>query len=112
MTSNFSQFSKTEKFTLMAREIFAKFGVDVDPKRDSGFPKEYSLRFKKMSFCNFFFPFRNQDAVDQIPNGVGVNMAKLHNFTDLTRGTIFSQYESQGLPKIARISARLMNILH
>ena len=39
-------------------------------------------------------------------------MATLLNLIDLNRGTIIIQYESQGLQKIAKISAGLMNILH
>lgn len=39
-------------------------------------------------------------------------MATLLNLIDLNQGTIINQYESQGLQKIAKISAGLMNILH
>ena len=40
-TSNFSHFSRTEKFPLVARYKHAKLGAD--PKRVSGFPKGCSL---------------------------------------------------------------------
>ena len=78
---NFSQFSMTEKFYLVARHNRAKFVLN--PKRGSRFLEEYSMSgFTKCLFSNSYFPFRNYEPVLQMPKYT--KMVSIFNFKDLT----------------------------